>query len=63
MTDPNGTTIDDDEELFVGSPEAVADALRPIVEVGFRHLIIDAKAPYDVETIERLPEVRALLAG
>ena len=59
----NGTTLEPDDEVFVGSPAQIADALRPMVEVGFRHLIIDAKSPYDLETIERLPEVRELLEG
>ena len=59
----NGDSLADDDQVFVGSPEKIADELRPIVEVGFRHIIIDAMAPYDAETLERLPQVRALLAG
>jgi alkanesulfonate monooxygenase SsuD/methylene tetrahydromethanopterin reductase-like flavin-dependent oxidoreductase (luciferase family) len=54
---------DDDGDLFAGSPARIADALRPTIEAGFRHLIVDVMPPYDAETIERLPEVRALLAG
>jgi len=49
--------------VYVGSPQKIADELRPIVELGFRHIIIDALAPYDVETIDRLPELRELLAS
>ncbi|HEX2755183.1 MAG TPA: hypothetical protein VHM48_06950 [Candidatus Limnocylindrales bacterium] len=37
--------------------------LRPTVEAGLDHLIVDAMAPYDAETLERLPEVRKLLDG
>ena len=47
--------------VFVGSPQKIADELRPIVELGFRHILIDSMAPYDAETLERLPEVRELL--
>jgi F420-dependent oxidoreductase-like protein len=59
----NGDTLADDDVVFVGSPQKIADELRPIVDVGFRHILIDAMAPYDAETLERLPEVRELLAG
>jgi alkanesulfonate monooxygenase SsuD/methylene tetrahydromethanopterin reductase-like flavin-dependent oxidoreductase (luciferase family) len=59
----NGDTLSDDDNVYVGSPEKIADELRPIVELGFRHIILDAMAPYDAETIERLPRVRELLAG
>jgi F420-dependent oxidoreductase-like protein len=58
----NGDTLADDDQVFVGSPEKIADELRPIVEVGFRHILIDAMAPYDAETLERLPQVRELLS-
>jgi hypothetical protein len=33
------------------------------VELGFRHVIVDAMSPYDAETLERLPEVRELLGA
>ena len=59
----NGDSLSDDDVVLVGSPERIADELRPIVEIGFRHIIVDAMAPYDAETLERLPEVRELLAG
>ena len=59
----NGDTLGDDDQAFLGSPEKIADELRPIVEVGFRHILIDAMAPYDSETLERLPQVRELLTG
>jgi len=48
-------------ELVCGPPEAVADAFRPFTELGFRHIAVDLPAPYDAETLERLPEVRELL--
>jgi F420-dependent oxidoreductase-like protein len=59
----NGDTLGADDQVFVGSPAKIADELRPIVEVGFRHVLIDSMAPYDAETLERLPQVRELLAG
>ncbi|HEX5824954.1 MAG TPA: TIGR03560 family F420-dependent LLM class oxidoreductase [Candidatus Limnocylindrales bacterium] len=59
----NGDELaDDDDGVYVGSPEKIADELRPIVELGFRHVIVDAMAPYDAETLERLPDVRERLA-
>ena len=57
----NGDTLADDDLAYVGPPSKIADELRPIVELGFRHIIIDAMSPYDAETLERLPEVRELL--
>jgi F420-dependent oxidoreductase-like protein len=60
----NGDSLaDDDDSAYLGSPDQIADRLRPFVELGFRHLIVDAMAPYDAETLERLPEVRERLAG
>jgi F420-dependent oxidoreductase-like protein len=58
----NGDSLADDDLAYVGPPEKIADELRPIVELGFRHVIVDAMAPYDVETLERLPEVRERLS-
>ena len=57
----NGSSTDGGD--YVGSPEKIADELRPIVEAGFRHILIDSMAPYDAETLDRLPRVRELLAG
>jgi alkanesulfonate monooxygenase SsuD/methylene tetrahydromethanopterin reductase-like flavin-dependent oxidoreductase (luciferase family) len=57
----NGSSSDSGD--YVGSPEKIADELRPIVELGFRHILIDSMSPYDAETLERLPQVRELLAG
>jgi alkanesulfonate monooxygenase SsuD/methylene tetrahydromethanopterin reductase-like flavin-dependent oxidoreductase (luciferase family) len=48
-------------EFLGGPPEAIAAAWRPYVELGFRHLVVDFASPYDRETLERLPEVQALL--
>jgi F420-dependent oxidoreductase-like protein len=58
----NGDKLEDDDMPFVGSPDTIADQLRPIVELGFRHVIVDTMAPYDAETLDRLAEVRERLS-
>ena len=50
------------ETDLVGPPERIAELWRPFLELGFTHLIVDLPAPCDRETIERLHEVRELLA-
>lgn len=47
---------------LTGSPAAAADALRPYLDLGFSTVIVRMPAPFDRETIDRLPEVLALLA-
>ena len=46
---------------LTGSPEAAAETLRPYLELGFSTVIVRMPAPFDRETIDRLPEVLALL--
>jgi F420-dependent oxidoreductase-like protein len=47
---------------LLGSPDEVADAIRPFQdELGFQHVIVRHPAPYDRETIERMGEVRERL--
>ena len=59
----NGDPLaEDDDDVYVGTVEEVADRLRPIVELGFRHVIVDMPGPYDPETIDRLPELRDALS-
>jgi alkanesulfonate monooxygenase SsuD/methylene tetrahydromethanopterin reductase-like flavin-dependent oxidoreductase (luciferase family) len=48
---------------FLGPEERVAEMWRPYLELGFTHVIADLPAPFDLETIERLPRLRALVAG
>ena len=58
--------VEEEEEPgvdLVGPPERIAELWRPFLELGFTHLIVDLPAPYDRETIDRLPEVREMLAG
>jgi alkanesulfonate monooxygenase SsuD/methylene tetrahydromethanopterin reductase-like flavin-dependent oxidoreductase (luciferase family) len=52
----------DDDTFWNGSPEEIADRLRPYVELGFRTVISEQPAPYDVETLERfIGEVKPLI--
>ena len=53
----------DDEETWVGPPERIAERWRPYAELGVSLVIADLPAPYDRETIERWPAVRALMVG
>jgi alkanesulfonate monooxygenase SsuD/methylene tetrahydromethanopterin reductase-like flavin-dependent oxidoreductase (luciferase family) len=47
---------------LVGTAEQVADAMRPYLGIGFRHLVIGFPSPYDVESMERLVrEVKPML--
>ena len=48
--------------LLTGSPETIVEALRPYLALGFSTVIARMPAPFDRETIDRLPEVLALLA-
>jgi alkanesulfonate monooxygenase SsuD/methylene tetrahydromethanopterin reductase-like flavin-dependent oxidoreductase (luciferase family) len=47
------TEVEDDDTFWNGTPEQIADRLRPYVELGFRTVISEQPAPYDVETFER----------
>jgi alkanesulfonate monooxygenase SsuD/methylene tetrahydromethanopterin reductase-like flavin-dependent oxidoreductase (luciferase family) len=51
----------DESTLVAGPPEMVAAALAPLVNAGFHHLVWSLRAPWDMETVRRLPEVRELL--
>jgi alkanesulfonate monooxygenase SsuD/methylene tetrahydromethanopterin reductase-like flavin-dependent oxidoreductase (luciferase family) len=47
--------------LLTGSPQLIAETLQPYLELGFSTVIVRMPAPFDRETIDRLPEVVALL--
>jgi alkanesulfonate monooxygenase SsuD/methylene tetrahydromethanopterin reductase-like flavin-dependent oxidoreductase (luciferase family) len=54
--------VADDNSFWNGTPEGIADRLRPYVDLGFRTVISEQPAPYDVETLERLiGEVKPLV--
>ena len=59
----NGVSMDGFGQSVAGSPAEVADVLRPYRDLGFSTFIVRMPAPYDRETIERMPEVGALLDG
>lgn len=48
---------------LLGSPELIADAIRPYLDLGFTHVIVRLPAPFDAETIDRMGEVRELLGS
>lgn len=54
--------VADDDTFWHGSPEMIADRLRPYLALGFRTIISEQPAPYDEETLERfIGEVKPLL--
>lgn len=58
----NTAPSDLDLDPWLGTPERIAQTIRAYQTIGFRTVIIDAPAPYDIETIERLiGEVRPLV--
>jgi len=57
--------VEDDETFWdwYGTPEQIAERLLPYTELGFRTVISEQPAPYDVETLERfVGEVKPLVA-
>jgi alkanesulfonate monooxygenase SsuD/methylene tetrahydromethanopterin reductase-like flavin-dependent oxidoreductase (luciferase family) len=59
----NGMPDAADGPTLLGPPELVADAIRPYVDLGFTTIIARLPAPHDAETLARIGEVRAALAG
>jgi alkanesulfonate monooxygenase SsuD/methylene tetrahydromethanopterin reductase-like flavin-dependent oxidoreductase (luciferase family) len=54
--------VADDDTFWNGTAEQLADRLRPYTDLGFRTVISEQPAPYDVETFERLiGEVKPLV--
>jgi alkanesulfonate monooxygenase SsuD/methylene tetrahydromethanopterin reductase-like flavin-dependent oxidoreductase (luciferase family) len=45
--------VADDDTFWNGTPEQLAERLVPYVKLGFRTVISEQPAPYDVETLER----------
>jgi len=49
---------------LMGSPAQIADAIRPYVtDLGFGMVVVRMPAPFDRETVDRIGEVRELLAA
>ncbi len=44
-----------------GSVDEVAEVLAGYARVGFRHIVIIFRSPFDAETMDRLPDLRAAL--
>jgi F420-dependent oxidoreductase-like protein len=59
----NGATDAGNVPHLLGSPAAAAEAIRPYLDLGFSTVIVRLPAPYDRETIERMPEVWTALSG
>ena len=56
--------IDTEKEMNAGGTvEEVAAQVRRYVDLGFRHPVLIFRTPWDLETIDRLPELRAALEG
>jgi F420-dependent oxidoreductase-like protein len=55
--------IDTEKELNAGGPvEDVAATLHGYRELGFEHPVMVFRTPFDLDTMDRLPELRAALA-
>jgi F420-dependent oxidoreductase-like protein len=59
----NGLTEMTGVPILLGPPAAIAEAIQPYRELGFEHVLARMPAPYDRETLDRIGEVRAQLAG
>ena len=58
----NGSARPWRDQSMVGTPEQVAEAMRPYLGIGFRHFIVGFPSPYDAESMERLVrEVRPMV--
>jgi F420-dependent oxidoreductase-like protein len=57
----NGLADGGNVPLLLGSPAHIAATLQPYLALGFETVIVRMPAPFDRETIDRLPEVLALL--
>jgi alkanesulfonate monooxygenase SsuD/methylene tetrahydromethanopterin reductase-like flavin-dependent oxidoreductase (luciferase family) len=58
----NGIPDPEVTATLMGPPDAIAEAYRPYLDLGFSTVIVRMPAPFDRETIDRLPEVLALLS-
>jgi alkanesulfonate monooxygenase SsuD/methylene tetrahydromethanopterin reductase-like flavin-dependent oxidoreductase (luciferase family) len=49
---------------MVGTPEQIAERMRPYLGIGFRHFIVGFPSPHDAESMERLArEVKPMLGA
>ena len=59
----NGVDGAETVPVLLGPPAEIAERYRPFRELGFSTVIVRMPAPFDRETVDRLPEVLALLNG
>jgi alkanesulfonate monooxygenase SsuD/methylene tetrahydromethanopterin reductase-like flavin-dependent oxidoreductase (luciferase family) len=60
----NGMRLEDYDDVLLGPPSLIAEALSRYREQGFSTVVADAPAPYDRETVERLAtEVPSLMVS
>ena len=60
----NGSDHVIDPELdFLGDEERIASQWRRYLGLGFTHLIADFASPFDLETMERMPRLREMVAA
>jgi F420-dependent oxidoreductase-like protein len=57
----NGIPEPEDVPLLMGPPAVIAETFQPYRELGFSTINVRMPAPFDRETIDRLPELVALL--
>jgi F420-dependent oxidoreductase-like protein len=57
----NGTDQMNANPVLLGPPAAVAEAIAPYRDLGFRTVVVRLPAPFDRETIDRISEVGDLL--
>jgi alkanesulfonate monooxygenase SsuD/methylene tetrahydromethanopterin reductase-like flavin-dependent oxidoreductase (luciferase family) len=56
------SNVEDDDTFWNGTPEQMAEMLRPYVDLGFRTVITEQPAPFDGETLERfIGEVKPMI--
>jgi alkanesulfonate monooxygenase SsuD/methylene tetrahydromethanopterin reductase-like flavin-dependent oxidoreductase (luciferase family) len=54
--------VEDDDTFWHGTPEQMAEMLRPYIDLGFRTVISEQPAPFDDETLERfIGEVKPMI--
>jgi alkanesulfonate monooxygenase SsuD/methylene tetrahydromethanopterin reductase-like flavin-dependent oxidoreductase (luciferase family) len=58
-----GEEYDENWNKFLGTPAEIAEGLQPILELGFRHVLVETPPPYDLETIDRIGELLEQLNG
>jgi alkanesulfonate monooxygenase SsuD/methylene tetrahydromethanopterin reductase-like flavin-dependent oxidoreductase (luciferase family) len=61
LINANGATNAGTVPHLLGSPDLIAEAVRPYLDLGFSTVIVRMPAPFDRETVDRMAEVAARL--